>query len=146
MSIPCFVYQAPGAVLRARYSYNAEYITTQAQLEQRLANGWHLTMQAAIDAAGDNAARHLAGRKAKVRRAKAAKPPKERRASVKRATMQEAIKTAQKPVNPVQEVLDYNAAPTREELVHKARELGLKFGGRTGNDKLLAMINEALGK
>lgn len=146
MSIPCFVYQSPGVVLRARYSYTAEYITTQAQLEQRLANGWHLTMQAAIDAAGDNAARHLAGRKVKMRRAKAAKPPKERRASVKRATMQEAIKTAQKPVNEAQEALDYNAEPTRAELIQKARELGLKFGGRTGNEKLLAMINEALGK
>jgi hypothetical protein len=146
MSIPCFVYRAPGAIIRARYSYDTEHITTQPQLDQRLSNGWHLTLQTAIDSAGDNAARHLAGRKVKMRRAKVAKPPKERRASFKRATMQEAIKTAQKAVNPVQEVLDYNAAPTRQELVQKARELSLKFGGRTGNDKLLAMINEVLGK
>ncbi len=33
---------------------------------------------------------------------------------------------------------------TREELEQKAKELGLKFDGRTGNKKLLAMIEEAL--
>jgi hypothetical protein len=33
---------------------------------------------------------------------------------------------------------------TRDELIQKAKELGLKFGGNTGNDKLKAMIEEAL--
>lgn len=42
-------------------------------------------------------------------------------------------------------VLEDNAAPTRIELVDKAKELGLTFTKRTSDEKLLAMINEALG-
>jgi hypothetical protein len=34
--------------------------------------------------------------------------------------------------------------PTRDEMEQKAKELGLKFDGRTGDKKLLAMIEEAL--
>lgn len=33
---------------------------------------------------------------------------------------------------------------TREEMEQKAKELGLKFDGRTSNRKLLTMIEEAL--
>lgn len=39
---------------------------------------------------------------------------------------------------------DDNSPATREELEEKAKELGIKFDGRTGDKKLLAMINEAL--
>lgn len=38
-----------------------------------------------------------------------------------------------------------NAAPTRIELVEKAKELGLTFTKRTSDEKLLAMITAALG-
>jgi len=41
---------------------------------------------------------------------------------------------------------DDNAAPTRIELVDKAKELGLTFTKRTSDEKLLAMIAEALNK
>jgi hypothetical protein len=41
---------------------------------------------------------------------------------------------------------DDNAAPTRIELVDKAKELGLTFTKRTSDEKLLAMITEALNK
>jgi hypothetical protein len=41
---------------------------------------------------------------------------------------------------------DDNAAPTRIELVDKAKELGLAFTKRTSDEKLLAMIAEALNK
>lgn len=34
--------------------------------------------------------------------------------------------------------------PTRVEMEEKAKELGIKFDGRTGDKKLLAMINEKL--
>jgi hypothetical protein len=34
--------------------------------------------------------------------------------------------------------------PTRDEMEQKAKELGLKFDGRTGDKKLIAMIEEAL--
>ena len=43
-------------------------------------------------------------------------------------------------------VPDDNAAPTRIELVEKAKELGLIFTKRTSDDNLLAMITEALNK
>ena len=35
-----------------------------------------------------------------------------------------------------------DAPPTREELEQKARELGIKFDGRTGDKKLAALIAE----
>ncbi len=41
---------------------------------------------------------------------------------------------------------DDNASPTRIELVDKAKELGLTFTKRTSDEKLLAMITEALNK
>lgn len=37
-----------------------------------------------------------------------------------------------------------NAPPTREELEAKAKEMGLKFDGRTSDEKLAAKIAEAL--
>jgi len=43
-------------------------------------------------------------------------------------------------------VPDDNAAPTRIELIEKAKELGLTFTKRTSDDKLLAMITEAISK
>jgi hypothetical protein len=45
----------------------------------------------------------------------------------------------------VVEIPDDSAPPTRLELVDKAKELGLKFTKRTSDEKLLAMINEAIG-
>ena len=43
-------------------------------------------------------------------------------------------------------VPDDSEAPTRIELVDKAKELGLTFTKRTSDEKLLAMITEALNK
>ena len=43
-------------------------------------------------------------------------------------------------------VPDDNAAPTRIELIEKSKELGLTFTKRTSDEKLLAMITEALNK
>lgn len=48
--------------------------------------------------------------------------------------------------NPQPVLTDDNAAPTRIELVDKAKELGLAFTKRTSDEKLLAMIAEALNK
>lgn len=39
---------------------------------------------------------------------------------------------------------DESAPPTREEMETKAKELGLKFDGRTSDAKLLKLINESL--
>jgi len=43
-------------------------------------------------------------------------------------------------------VPDDSEAPTRIELVEKAKELGLTFTKRTSDEKLLAMITESLSK
>ena len=40
--------------------------------------------------------------------------------------------------------IDETSPPTRAELEHKAKEIGLTFHHKTGNAKLLAMIEEAL--
>lgn len=40
------------------------------------------------------------------------------------------------------QIQEENSPPTREELESKAKELGIKFDGRTGDAKLLKLINE----
>jgi hypothetical protein len=45
----------------------------------------------------------------------------------------------------VEEIVDDNAAPTREELTTKAKELGVRFNARTSDETLLERIEEALG-
>lgn len=49
---------------------------------------------------------------------------------------------AEKPVHPAD--ADESGEVTREEAEQKAKELGLKFDGRTSMKKLLAMIEEAV--
>jgi ribosomal protein L32E len=45
----------------------------------------------------------------------------------------------------VAEVAESDAPPTREEMSIKARELGIKFDGRTSDKKLSSLIATALG-
>ena len=40
--------------------------------------------------------------------------------------------------------VDENAPPTREELIAKCNELGIKFHHKAGNDKLAELISEKL--
>lgn len=51
-----------------------------------------------------------------------------------------------KPVLTAEEVkeVDENAPPTREELIAKCNELGIKFHHKAGNDKLAELISEKL--
>jgi len=59
-------------------------------------------------------------------------------------TLADAI--APKVVTSPQSVIpDDNAPPLRLELEEKAKELGLKFDGRTSDNKLAQKIQEALG-
>jgi hypothetical protein len=51
----------------------------------------------------------------------------------------EAVPTAAPAEEP-----DDDAPPTRDELEAKARELGIKFDGRTGDKKLAALIADKL--
>jgi hypothetical protein len=114
-------------------------VVSQSQLDEKLASGWHLTLEQAIDAAGESASRHLKNRKVRQKIVRVAKPPVERRASIKRVAAAKAVPEAPSVIVP-----DDDAAPTRAELEAKATELGIKFDGRTKYKKLLAKINEAL--
>lgn len=58
------------------------------------------------------------------------------------ATLPEAIAGESQDV----EESNDDAPPTRAELEQKARELGIKFDGRTSDKKLLANITAALGE
>jgi hypothetical protein len=146
-ALPCSIYRAPGSIRRARYSYDTMLATTQQQLDARIASGWHLTLEQALDAAGESASLHLANRKVRTRKVRLAAPPAERRASFKRAAFDAKIEQDVSETTPVEiptAIPDDNAAPTRIELVAKATELGLKFSKRTSDERLLAMITEAL--
>ena len=63
-----------------------------------------------------------------------------------RLMAEQVTKVLQEVAIEVSAVPDDNAAPTRIELVEKAKELGLTFTKRTSDEKLLAMITEALSK
>jgi hypothetical protein len=53
------------------------------------------------------------------------------------------LKTIEELDAPVVKV-DEETPPTREELIAKCNELGIKFHHKAGNDKLAALIEEAL--
>ena len=57
-------------------------------------------------------------------------------------TLVEATQPAE--VDPTEVPPDDDAPPTRDELETKARELGLKFDGRTSDKALLSKIEAAL--
>jgi hypothetical protein len=63
-----------------------------------------------------------------------------------RLMAEQVTKVLQEVAVEVSAVPDDNAAPTRIELIEKAKELGLTFTKRTSDEKLLAMITEALNK
>jgi|GEM_PF-1729586 len=63
-----------------------------------------------------------------------------------RLLAQQATQVLEEVAAEVSAVPDDNAAPTRIELIEKAKELGLTFTKRTSDEKLLAMITEALSK
>ncbi len=63
-----------------------------------------------------------------------------------RLMAEQVTKVLQEVAVEVSAVPDDNAGPTRIELIEKAKELGLTFTKRTSDEKLLAMITEALSK
>ena len=48
-------------------------------------------------------------------------------------------------VKAAEPIIESDAPPTREEMAIKARELGIKFDGRTSDKKLSLLIATALG-
>jgi len=59
-------------------------------------------------------------------------------------TIQEAEAGEAKEPEALEEEIDEISPPTREELEQQAKELGIKFDGRTSDEKLADRIEEAL--
>jgi len=138
---PCFVFRAPGAIVRARYTYDTMLVATQDHLDQRLASGWFLSMGEAIEAAGSRAARI-----SRVKPKPPRRPSKPLDGINRRLAKTEPVAAAPEPA-PAPEpeaVPDDNAPVTRDELEAKATELGIPFNGRTSNKKLTSLIETAL--
>ena len=138
---PCFVFRAPGAIVRARYTYDTMIVATQAQLDQRLASGWFLSLGEAIEAAGSRAARV-----SKVKPKPPRRPSKPLDGVNRRPAKTEPVAAAPEPApaSELEAVPEDNAPVTREELEAKATELGIPFNGRTSNKKLTSLIETAL--
>lgn len=135
MTFPRILFRAPGAIVRARYTYSERVAHDAHELERLTAFGWHLTLADALTAAGDAA---LTRRKGHKRPLKASAPlsDSDRRASRNRAAMEPEMQ----PVATTD-----SAPPTRAELRQKAKELGIKFGPNTSDAKLSALISAELG-
>jgi len=140
---PCFVFRAPGAIVRARYTYDTMLVATQDHLDQRLASGWFLSLGEAIEAAGSRAARI-----SRVKPKPPRRPSKPLDGINRRLAKHEPVAAAPEPApapepEPVA-VPEDNEPVTREELEAKATELGIPFNGRTSNKKLTSLIETAL--
>ena len=146
IQFPCLIYKAPGPIIRARYTYSSKAVATQEELDRSLAQGWHMALGEALEAAGPRAARVSRVRPKPPR--KPSQPFVRVRAKAKAekpvaAVPAPAVAVSVETPTPVENDSD---APTRIELVEKANQLGLKFSKRTSDEKLLAMITEALSK
>ena len=129
MIYPVLLYKSPGGYVKPNGTYQTTTAIDDDSMAALIAAGWSKTAQEAIEKAGDKAY--------PVTRKKPAKPVKKRKPS-------KPLFAAKPVVKEVKEVID-NSAPTREELEIKARELNIKFDGRTRDHKLLQLITEQLG-
>ena len=128
MIYPVHVYRCPGPYIMASgLAYACKTVNDQAELQAARADGWHLNLKEAKDAAGDKAfiKRKIASWR-KVR----------------------TVKKVAKPAAPVKvadpDPVDDNSPPTRQELEQKATMLGIKFDGRTSDKKLGERITQAI--
>ena len=127
MIYPVLVYKSPGGYSKPNGTYQTTTAIDAIAYAELMASGWSKTAQEAIEKAGDKA--HPVTRK------KPAKPVKKRKPSNPLFVDKPVVKS---------EPID-NAPPTRAELEIKARELNIKFDGRTRDHKLLQLITEQLG-
>ena len=151
---PAHVYKSPGHYIRLKRTYKIASVADQEALKAHLDDGWHLTLDAAFEAAGDDALLHKPRADWRTRRAQEAKAKsqrlKERKAALAAYAARKAGKIEQprEPVEPIVsvsvEVPEDDAPPTRAELEQQATLLGVKFDGRTTDKRLLERINEAM--
>ncbi len=146
MEFPRFVYRAPGP---CKYSGGARYgfvvVNSVEEYDTHLAQDYHVTPLEAIAAAGEPAfTAHLNKRQLKT--VAKAKPWLRLQAPQKPLQPLLSAEEVSALIAPISQasVPDDDAPPTRAELEQKARELGVKFDGRTTDGALLRRINAAM--
>ena len=132
IELPAILYQSPGPHKKpGGGTYKIVGINTQEEFDAKLSAGWFTSSAEAITAAGDKAT--TPKRVAEWRLKAKAKKTKKRRPS--------------KPLGwklPVPVPVIEDAPPTRAELETKAKELGIRFDGRTRDKKLGQLIQDRL--
>ena len=132
IELPAILYQSPGPHKKpGGGTYRIVGIKTQEELDAKLLAGWFASSAEAIEAAGDKAT--TPKRVAEWRLKAKAKKTKKRRPS--------------KPLGwklPVPVPVIEDAPPTRAELETKAKELKIRFDGRTRDKKLGQLIQDRL--
>lgn len=147
---PIHVYRSPGGYVSKGYRYKLTSAADQAALDALLADGWHLTLAEAVEAAGDDAKFNRPRADWRARKARDAKvkaqAKREREALLAVASKRrEAVLAGKPPVAEAPaEVPDDDAAPTRAELEAQAVKLGIRFRASTSDERLLDRINEAM--
>ena len=134
IELPAILYQSPGPHKKpGGGTYRIVGINTQEELDAKLSAGWFASSAEAITAAGDKATtpKRVADWRIKAK----AKKTKKRKPSKPLGWKQPAIE-------PVPVIED--APPTRAELETKAKELGIRFDGRTRDKKLGQLIHDRL--
>lgn len=112
------VYRGFGKHQRKGGGFDFAPALSQDELDALLKDGWYATLPEAIEA-------HDTPK------------PVEKTAEKAEEKLPEVQEDVKEPED--------KSPPTRAELEMKARKLGIKFDGRTGNVKLLMMINEEIG-
>lgn len=144
MKFPIHVYQSPGSYIRKGVRFKLASAADQAALDAMLADGWHMTLDEAVKAAGDAAKLNKPRSDWRTRKARDAKIRAQRMKERKEALAAHAQRKAKKPPPPPPAPVDEKSPPTREEMEQQATLLGLKFDRRTSDRRLLERINEAM--
>ena len=132
IELPAILYQSPGPHKKpggGTYAYTGA--KTQEEFDAKLSAGWFASSAEAITAAGDKAT--TPKRVAEWRIKAKAKKTKKRKPSKPLGWKQ-----------PVPVPVIEDAPPTRAELETKAKELGIRFDGRTRDKKLGQLIQDRL--
>jgi len=146
MQFPVHVYRSPGNYELRGKSYKVASVVSQDELQAHIDAGWHSTLDAAFQAAGEAA---IVRRKVADWRSqkKASKRRMEFKIAKAQARAAKAAKDAGLPPElPValQPVPADNAPPTRAEMLQQAEILGIKPDKRWSDATLLAKINAAM--
>ena len=133
MQFPAMLYQSPGQIQKpgSAGTYKIIGVQTQEEADAKLSAGWFASSDEAIIAAGDKAAGPV-----KIKAKWLSRPAKKRKPSKPLDWRELAKAAAAAPKD--------DAPPTRQELELKARELDIRFDGRTPDRKLGQLIQHRI--